>query len=492
MIYLSGTIVIALLGFASTMVLTRVLSQKVYAMYGLLATFVTAVDMFIAFGYDQAYMRFFYTHDRSSGGFLWECVKVPLMLFLVFAAVFLEPGQHLIKLVFAERLTWIAAGTVLGRVFFSSTHRFGQLTARMSESAGNYVISNIISKSGFIGIILLLSVVIGDVSFEWIGISFTITAAAATAINLAAFKRIAHRRNFDGKQIAGQELIQYGFPYMINNVIILVIPIVEKIIIRDLAGWEILSVFTAASIFQTVVMMVMNTITNIWNPLVYKHCEDERTFKPILHRFGLLAVLVMSFGTTACILLRRWLVLLLDVKYFTVYVIAPTILVTACFNILAAIYAVGIDIRKKTIHLVVAPSKPLAMHDQCTYEKLLHSASIHFLELIELHIILQHQAHCLTQLLLVAISCYAGRLFHLLSVCSDNITHMPTHKVTLERNVALTLDVILLGHLHAIHLDHIFPLVSVCVTLVAVSIDTELRHVIPIPLRLHQDVKCSS
>ena len=355
MIYLCGTIMIALLGFVSTMVLTRILSQKVYAMYGLLVTFVSAVDMFIAMGYDQAYMRFYYAHDRSAGRFLWECMKVPLMMFLVFAVVFLEPGQRLIQFVFAERLTWIAVCAVLAKVFLSNAHRFGQLIARMSESAGNYVISNIISKSGFLGIVLILSLVIGDISFAWIGISFAITAALATAINLAAFRRIYHRKNPEGKRIAGMDLLKYGFPYMINNVLVLLIPILEKIIIRNLAGWEVLSIFTAASIFQTVVLLVLNTITNIWNPLVFKHCEDEKTFKPIIHTFGLVTTLVLTCVTSACILLRRWLVLLLDEKYFTVYVIAPTIMVAACFNILAAIYAVGINIRKKTIHLVVAP-----------------------------------------------------------------------------------------------------------------------------------------
>ena len=345
----------ALLGFANTMLLTRLLSQQVYAMYGLMVTFVTAADMFVALGYDQAYMRFYYTHDRKPIGFLWECLKVPLVVFTVFAIVLLEPGQHLITYIFEDRLGFAVVLGVLGQVFFSSIHRFTQLTARMGECAVNYVLSNIVSKSGFIVILLLLSLVVQDIAFGWVVTSFVIMSAASSAINLVVFRKVGKKQNSEGRPITNKEMLQYGFPYMINNVIVLLIPVLEKVIIRDLAGWEVLSIFTAASVFQTVVGMVTMTLNNIWNPVVYKNCENEAVFKSILHTFGMVGAMIMSLGTAACILLRRWLVLLLDAKYFSVYMIAPVILLAACFNILCAIYSVGINIRKKTVHFVVAP-----------------------------------------------------------------------------------------------------------------------------------------
>lgn len=344
-----------LLGFINTMLLTRILSQQVYAMYGLLATFVTAADMFIAFGYDQSYMRFYYNHNRSPMGFLWQCLKFPLLLFTVFSLVLLEPGQHLIRYVFESKLSWIALVAILGQIFFSSAHRFTQLTARMGEFAGNYVISNIVSKSGFICLLFLVFLIIGDVSFEWVVLSFAIMSFASTVINLTVFKKNAQHRNPEGNNITNKALLQYGFPYMINNVIVLLIPVLEKIIIRDLAGWEVLSIFTAASIFQTVVTLLNNTLINIWNPIVYKHCDNHAVFKPILHTFGMVGIIILSLGTAACILLRRWLVLLLDTKYYSVYIIAPVILLASCYTILSTIYSVGINIKKKTVHFVIAP-----------------------------------------------------------------------------------------------------------------------------------------
>ena len=82
---MSGTIIMAILGFASTMILTRILSTRVYAMYGLLNTFSTAVIMFISFGYDSSYMRFYYSHGYSQKKFMIMSLKIPIIIFLAFS-----------------------------------------------------------------------------------------------------------------------------------------------------------------------------------------------------------------------------------------------------------------------------------------------------------------------------------------------------------------------------------------------------------------------
>ena len=43
-------------------------------------------------------------------------------------------------------------------------------------------------------------------------------------------------------------------------------------------------------------------------------------------------------------------------KYFEVYIIAPGILYGACFNIVTTIYSVGINVKKKTVHMIIAPA----------------------------------------------------------------------------------------------------------------------------------------
>lgn len=355
MIYLSGTVITGILSFVSTMVLTRVFSEKVYAMYGLLTTFHTMFTMLVSFGYDSAYMRFYYKQPYTGKRYLAECLKIPMILFVAASLLLVAPGQPVIKFIFGEKLSGYVALLLIAYFFFSFISRFSLLTARMEERAGNFVLSNFVGKVGFLGILTIIFCIGGNVSFDWVVISHAIAAVLATLINLLVYKKIWNKVNEKPEPFSNVELLKYGFPIMINSAVALSTPLAEKLIIKSIAGWKILSVYTAASIFQTVVLLLVATITNIWTPLVFKLCEDEKKFKPILHSFGMVATILMALGTSMCILLRRWLVLFLDEKYFSVHIIAPIMLLAACFNMLFVIYSVGINIKKKTWHLVMAP-----------------------------------------------------------------------------------------------------------------------------------------
>ena len=355
-IYFVGTMISAVVGFLNTMLLTRVLDEKVYAMYGLLATFVTAATTFIAFGYDSAYSRFYYKHSFTPKGFIWKTLRTPMIVFAVFAFILLEPNQFLLSYVFGGRLGIATTVLLLVYILFAFIHRFTQLTARMEECALNYVGSNFIGKFGYVVFVLVVFGMIHQVSFDWVVVSFLVSSALAMLMNVVVFTRLNNERNVSGEKVTEKDLFSYGFPYMLNNVMILIVPLVEKLIIRDVAGWQVLGVYTAAAIFQTVIMIVSNTVINIWNPLVYKHCDNEKYFKPILHLFGLATTVMLMVGLAFCILTRRWLVLILDQSYRAdVSTIAPAILFGACFNILNIIYSVGINIKKKTGYFIVSP-----------------------------------------------------------------------------------------------------------------------------------------
>ena len=355
-IYFAGTMISAVVGFLNTMLLTRVLDEKVYAMYGLLATFVTAATTFIAFGYDSAYSRFYYKHNFTPKGFIWKTLRTPVIVFVVLALVLVEPNQFLLTYVFGGRLSYVTVLLLLVYVFFAFVHRFTQLTARMEERAFNYVGSNFVGKFGYVALVMVIFWTMKSVRFDWVVVSFLISSTLATLMNVMVFVRLRNERNVSGETITEKDLFSYGFPYMLNNVMILIVPLVEKLIIRDVAGWEVLGVYTAAAVFQTVVLLVTNTIINIWNPLVFKHCDDEKYFKPVLHLFGQAATVMLVVGLAFCILTRRWLVLILDQSYRAdVSVIAPAILFGACFNILNIIYSVGINIKKKTGYFIISP-----------------------------------------------------------------------------------------------------------------------------------------
>lgn len=371
-IYFVGTVVMGVLGLANTMMLTRVLTEQAYVLYGLLHNFVTTAVMFLCFGFDTSYSRFYFKHNHTQKRFLLRVCLIPCGLFLLFTLLLIEPNRWILQQVFGEEFTFPVIMLIVVYLLFSLIHRFTQLTARMEERAVNYVLSNFIGRFGFVILIFVIFMLTKDkVNFNWVVISSMTGAILATLLNLLILFTAKMDSNENGERISNRDMMAYGVPHMLNNVLITAIPLIEKIVIRNVVGEEegisLLGVYTAAAVFQTVVSMVTLTINNIWNPLVFKHCENEKVFKPILHKFGMFISVITIVGFSLCLLLRRWLVLILDPLYFDAYIIAPTICFCACYGILTTIYGSGINIAKKTIHHVIEPVTQLILTIGCCY-----------------------------------------------------------------------------------------------------------------------------
>ena len=92
-IYLIGTITIAIVSFFNSIILTRILSEPVYAQYGLLTSFVTASATVISLGMDTAYTRFFYESGYSPLKYLIKSFIPPFLCMIIYGFVILEPNH---------------------------------------------------------------------------------------------------------------------------------------------------------------------------------------------------------------------------------------------------------------------------------------------------------------------------------------------------------------------------------------------------------------
>ena len=66
-----------------------------------------------------------------------------------------------------------------------------------------------------------------------------------------------------------------------------VVPLLEKIIIRDLTNWTVLAIYTSAAIFVTAMGLIKTTVNSIWVPYVYKNYTNEVEFKRIFRQVGI-------------------------------------------------------------------------------------------------------------------------------------------------------------------------------------------------------------
>lgn len=353
--YFFGTFLSVVLGMLSTPILTRILSKEVYAQYGMITSFTTALSTFIYLGLDESFMRYFDKRKETYWSFLIKCMKLPMILcFIVFLLV-LEPNRTIMKNIIGTNISTVSCILFCVYLFVMLIQRFLLLTARMEERAANYSLSNVATKGVFLILIYLFLYLNSIISIELIILSLVVGALVAMFINLFVLLGVQHKENKKGENVTIIELLKYGFPLAVTFTLAFTIPLIEKMIIRNKTNWEILAIYTSASIFMTVMNMVKTTVSNIWVPYAYKNHENGIEFKKIFYYLGTSLAFFMLCIVSGTILTRRWLVLILDKSYLDALTIAPAIVCGSCFDVLSTIYSIGIYIKKRTSFRVIIP-----------------------------------------------------------------------------------------------------------------------------------------
>lgn len=353
--YFGGTLVSALLGLISTPLLTRILSKEVYAQYGMVTTFTTALSTFLYLGQDEAFMRYFASRKEGYWKYLARCMRYPLLLCLLTCLFLLEPSKRTVSVVFGEGIATSSCCILCVYLLILVIQRFLMVTARMEERAINYSVSNIATKGVFLVAIVVLYCLMSDISLGWTIVALTCGVFVALLINIFAVIGAKHSENPVGVDVSSKEMLRYGFPLALTTSMGFSIPLVEKLVIRQATSWDILAVYTAASIFITVMNMVKTTVSNIWTPYAYREYQNERKFKDAFFNIGISMTFFVVCILAGTILTRRWLVLILDRGYADVMIIAPAIVCGSCFDVLSMIYSIGIYIKKKTINQIIVP-----------------------------------------------------------------------------------------------------------------------------------------
>lgn len=359
--YFGGTIISAILGFINTPLLTRILEPKVYAQYGMLITFTTVLATFIYLGQDEAFMRFFDKRREDYKSYLWRCIRIPLLLFVIVMMLLLEPTHTLLNWVFESNLPVFTCVLIGVYVIVIVIQRFLMLTARMEERAANYALSNIVTKGGFIVATVVVYHFAKSLPFDEIIICLLFGVVVALFINLMVVTRISHGSNPEGEDITSKELFRFGLPFAFSTTLFFTVPLIEKLIIRTQTSWEVLAIYTAAAIFVTVMNLVKTTVNSIWVPYVYKNYQNEGKFKQVFYNVGISLIAFCLAVIAGTILTRRWLVMVFDEKYFEAMLIAPAMVCGACFDLLSCIYSIGINITKKTKYHIIIPVVQLAV-----------------------------------------------------------------------------------------------------------------------------------
>ncbi|HRX45370.1 MAG TPA: oligosaccharide flippase family protein, partial [Acholeplasmataceae bacterium] len=122
-----------------------------------------------------------------------------------------------------------------------------------------------------------------------------IGVVCALAINVLVVVKVKHEANPDGEKIESKEFLVFGLPFALSTTMFWVVPMLEKIVIRDLTDWNVLAIYTSAAIFVTAMSLIKVTTNSICIPYVYKNYADETRFKKIFHTSKHLVQIFLQF-----------------------------------------------------------------------------------------------------------------------------------------------------------------------------------------------------
>lgn len=353
--YFLETAISAIIGFISAPILTRVLSTEVYAQYGMLISFTTLMATFIYFGQDESFMRFFNRRKGAYWIFFRRCVTIPLLICVFMLFLILEPNHFVMKMVFASEISDNIGILIIIYIMIIVINRFLMLTARMEERAANYSISNIVNKITFYILLYVVLLLKNKITLIWIIVSLIFAVLCALIINIIAVLKNKHIENPSGDNITTKELVLFGLPFAISSTMFWGVPLLEKILIRNLSDWNILAIYSSAAIFVTAMGLVKTTVNSIWVPYVYKNYMNEKEFKNDFRKVGISLCWFCLVTLAGIIAVRRWIVCIFDSAYYNSMLIAPALVCGACFDLLTCIYSIGINIKKKTQFHIVIP-----------------------------------------------------------------------------------------------------------------------------------------
>ncbi|ERJ57721.1 lipopolysaccharide biosynthesis protein [Sphingobacterium paucimobilis] len=352
--YSLGGVLSALISLFSTPIITALIipvEMGKASMYTLAFNFVLQI---VLLGTDQSYVREYYrkTNNSERKKLFMNCMTPGLICTFFFLILFYQFREFISKMILNEHSDLIVV--LLGiSVFLGVLERFVMLTLRLEKKAISFSFFRFLAAVVSFFVTYLYAIYI-DKNFYAIvygniaGIFFTvILAIIVTSANwkfgLISWKKI-------------KPLLRYGIPFVPAFLASWIFEGVDKIILRNVASFEELGLFSAAFKFVYILNILQLAFTSFWAPMAMELYESNspttrNRFKEVLS----IGSAFLFIGGLILISSTDIIMYLFDKQYDDSAQIMPFLLLIPIMYTLSEITVGGINFKNKTYwHLVIA------------------------------------------------------------------------------------------------------------------------------------------
>lgn len=345
-----------IVGIISTPILTRVLTPDQLGKASMFTLALNILMLFIIFGTDQAFVRFFYEEkEKSRNKLLFNVLKIPLLIYLITSIVMIILSDRFSIFLFEEINSKLIYVLIIA-LFFNLLKRYSLLVIRMQQRGLTFSLLNLFLK--LISLLFLL------VFFKLLGNKYEIRVySQIVAIAIVAITAVILGKKtwgfFNLKDIKlknnMKDIFLYSYPLLFTALITWLFQSFDKIAIRQWSTYNQLGLYTAAYKIVAILNIIKNSFTTFWTPTKlekYHEDKDNTSFFKNIYKMIFLAMMIIGVCT---IMFKEAIIYLLGSDYKTASIIMPFLVFMPIMYTISETTVIGISFKKKPKwHILIA------------------------------------------------------------------------------------------------------------------------------------------
>lgn len=347
--YFYGSGIGLIIGVITTIVSTRLLSPADFGKASMFTLAVNITVIFVIFGTDQAFIRFFYEEAKElRNKLLLKILVIPSILLIITLLLLFLFKNHLMNFLINENNILIFF-ILISSIVFNVLYRFAVLVIRMQQKGHLYSLMEILQKFFNLIFLLIFYILIGP-TYEILIYSVGTTLIFVTVTAILLEKKfwmpiIKSKQNYRHTQ---KDIFRYSYPLVLTTLIVWLLQSFDKIALRQWSTFDELGLYSAAFRIVALLTVVQSAFSTFWAPVCYEHFESKPHDKDFFVKVTQYVSLMMFTIAIITIAFKDVIVLLLGSDYEEAAIIMPFLIFMPVMYTLSETTVNGINFYKQT------------------------------------------------------------------------------------------------------------------------------------------------
>lgn len=345
-----------IIGLFTTMIITRILSPEDFGKFSMFTLATSVCMIFVIFGTDQAFVRFYYEEkEENRGELLYNCFKTPVGVALVTSFVILLFYKPISVFLFEEEKFEIMLMLVF-LIVIQAIYRYAVLVIRMQQKGHLFSLLEILNRLFQFVFIILLYFLLGA-SYEIVIYSTVITYIILTVVSIIYEREFWDYKNISSKKLKHSkvEILKYSYPLVLTTLITWLFQSIDKVALRHWSDFQELGLYAAAFKIVALLSVVQIGFSTFWTPVCYERFEKNPHDKNFYARMSKIVAISMFLIAIITISFKDIIILLLGEGYGEAANIMPFLVFMPLMYTLSETTVIGINFYKKPKwHILIA------------------------------------------------------------------------------------------------------------------------------------------